>query len=317
MRDDFELPLGLSLVPDPGPEQVSSFEVSLAAPDGRTVFVVGDGPELRFAGVAAVAPHGQAPAVEESSLAGLASWMPAPTGAKATVATVPGPHSHDVARLLLQHMLHQIATEIDHPIERNVELWTSGASTAEIAALTEAGYFEERKLYQLRVPLPLYPTARKSPPSDGFEWRPFVVGQDEEGFLAVNRRAFAWHPEQGDMTRADLDQAIGEPWFDASRFVIHPVTGQIDGFCWTKIHPATTAPAVCEELGEIYVIAVDPDAAGRGIGRHLVDTGLELLHRAGITTGMLYVEADNEAAVGLYRSMGFVEHHADQRFARR
>jgi len=107
---------------------------------------------------------------------------------------------------------------------------------------------------------------------------------------------------------------MAEPWFRADGFLVHDgpadgpgdgPAGAIDAFCWTKIHTDHDPP-----LGEIYVIGVDPDAHGRGLGRALTLGGLDWLADHGLTIGMLYVEADNDAAVGLYRDLGFTEHLA-------
>jgi mycothiol synthase len=69
-------------------------------------------------------------------------------------------------------------------------------------------------------------------------------------------------------------------------------------------------------MGEIYVIGVDPDFHGRGWGRALTQAGLDWLAGQGLTVGMLYVDADNTAAVSMYRSMGFSDDHVDRSYLR-
>ncbi len=182
-----------------------------------------------------------------------------------------------------------------------------------LAALAaEAGYQLERSTLQLRRPLPLGPSEHDLGP--GHEppvLRPFRPGADEAAWVAVNNRAFEWHPEQGGWTVDDVRRREAEPWFRADGFLVHDDpdpsagAGSIDGFCWTKIHADAEPP-----LGEIYVIAVDPAAHGRGLGRALVVAGLDWLAAQGLTVAMLYVEADNGPARGLYRDLGFAEHQA-------
>jgi mycothiol synthase len=108
-----------------------------------------------------------------------------------------------------------------------------------------------------------------------------------------------------------LQARAREPWFDADGFLLHERDGRLAGFCWTKIHPANAAS---EALGEIYVIAVDPDFHGLGLGRALTLAGLDWLARKGVGTGMLYVDAANVAAVTMYERLGFAVHHDDQAF---
>ena len=73
---------------------------------------------------------------------------------------------------------------------------------------------------------------------------------------------------------------------------------EVAGSCWTKLHE--------NGIGEIYIIGVVPGYEGRGLGRGLLAHGLDYLHRVRhVATAMLYVEADNTRAVGLYTSLGF------------
>jgi mycothiol synthase len=128
----------------------------------------------------------------------------------------------------------------------------------------------------------------------------------------VNSRAFAWNPEQGGWTEETLRSRMDEPWFDPAGFLIHDRDGRMAGFCWTKVH-SNTQP----RLGEIYVIGVDPDFQGLGLGRGLTLAGLASLASRGIGTGMLFVDAENVAAVKLYDSLGFEIHRTDAMYQKR
>jgi ribosomal protein S18 acetylase RimI-like enzyme len=59
--------------------------------------------------------------------------------------------------------------------------------------------------------------------------------------------------------------------------------------------------------GQILSIAVHPDCRGKGIGRALVDRGLNLLKSSGVSTVKLEVRPENNAALKIYSECGFVE----------
>ena len=192
-------------------------------------------------------------------------------------------------------------------------IWVSPEEVNDEPRLGDLGFHPARRVLQLRCPLPLDGTAGAPAPC-----RPFRPGVDDDEFLDVNHRAFEWHPEQGDLDADGLAERLAAPWFSADGFLVHTDDGgRIDGYCWTKVHPpAGEEPA----LGEIYVIARDPEVQVRGLGRALVVAGLEhLSHQtvdgAPVQVGMLYVESTNEVAVGLYESLGFTLHHTDAAFA--
>lgn len=64
---------------------------------------------------------------------------------------------------------------------------------------------------------------------------------------------------------------------------------------------------------EIHTIGVDTDFQGRGIGRHMLD---QLLGIASEDTVFLEVRTDNDAAIGLYESVGFVRVGIRKRYYR-
>jgi mycothiol synthase len=200
----------------------------------------------------------------------------------------------DVSAPLLHELLRII------PAGAAVTWWSTEASAA-IAA--DVGLAPHRRLFRMGRPLPIANTTDVA-------LRPFRVDVDEHEWLAVNNAAFATHGEQGGWDLATLQQREREPWFDAAGFLLHERAGRLAAFCWTKVHPG---PVV---TGEIYVIAVHPDFHGHGLGKALTVAGLQHLHSVGAEAAMLYVDAANEAAVGLYRALGFQVEHTDQSYHR-
>ena len=76
------------------------------------------------------------------------------------------------------------------------------------------------------------------------------------------------------------------------------------GYCWTEIDPAETA-AMGTNKGRIYMLGVDPDYRGRGIGKRALLAGLAHLKSKGIEVAELTVDSQNAAACALYQSGGF------------
>jgi mycothiol synthase len=185
----------------------------------------------------------------------------------------------------------------------HLNFWVPKPGPAQDAIATDAGLRRGRELRQLRRALPVDGDRRS------FSVRPFRVGVDEEAWLAVNNRAFLGHEEQGNWDLEMLHNRKQQPWFDPAGLLLHERDGQLAGFCWTKVH-AEEDPA----LGEIYVVAVDPAFQGHGLGRSLTLAGLDHLADRGLTTAMLYVDADNAPALKLYEALGFELDHVDRAY---
>jgi mycothiol synthase len=183
-----------------------------------------------------------------------------------------------------------------------VDWWVFAPSPAHEELAATIGLRPGRRLSQMRRALP---TGERPE----IETRAFVPGADEDAWLTVNNRAFSTHPEQGGWDRETLLLREHEPWFDPAGFLLHERDGRIAGFCWTKLHIDHDPP-----LGEIYVIAVDPDFHGQGLGRQLTLAGLDSIARRGVSIAMLYVDADNTAGLRLYEGLGFSVHRTDRSF---
>jgi mycothiol synthase len=76
------------------------------------------------------------------------------------------------------------------------------------------------------------------------------------------------------------------------------------GYCWTAIEPAENT-AVGTGKGRIYMLGVDPDYQGRGIGKRALLAGLAHLKSEGTEVAELVVDSENPAACALYESGGF------------
>jgi mycothiol synthase len=192
--------------------------------------------------------------------------------------------------------------------DRPLSIWAHGDLPGSTELLSPRGFVRARVLLQMRMRFEDgAPVARPTLPGD-VHVEAFRPGRDEDAWLRVNARAFAWHPEQGRMSREDLELREAEAWFDPQGFLMawrgNPDDGgRLLGSHWTKVHPPGDAGD--EAVGEVYVLGVDPDAQGMSLGRALTDLGLAHLRDQGLGEVLLYVEEDNTAAVRLYEGRGF------------
>ena len=216
----------------------------------------------------------------------------------------PGHRRRGIGGILLTALLDRVCGPL--------WVWAHGEHPAALRLAERAGLDRMRELLQLRRGL-ADPVPPRSLP-DGLRLRPFVPGQDESAVVGVNNRAFAWHPDQG---RWDVEEFVvrqTQPWFDPEGFLLAvDAQDRVQGFHWTKVHPGGTHSG---SNGEVYVLGVDPDAQGIGLGAALTVAGLEHLRGRGLAEVLLYVESDNAAALRTYRKLGFQPHHTDVEFLR-
>lgn len=242
------------------------------------------------------------------ALVGYAHLDSATGGPEAQMAVAPGMRKHGIAT----EMIRALGYDTRNPQfggryaqGLTLTLWSFGDQPAARALAEDQGYTEVRRLLVMQrdMSIPVPPatfgpevTVRTFTEADGDAW------------LRVNGTAFAHHPEQGNMTWDDLRARMSEAWFDARDFFVATVPGEdgseeLVGFHWTKKHSAT--------LAEVYVIAVDPEFGGRGLGRNLLNHGLQHMVDNGAEQVILYVESDQPHVVRLYESSHFEVTNAD------
>lgn len=205
------------------------------------------------------------------------------------------------------------APALDPPLHLPVDVtWYALHAPTDIATATsDTGWQPGRSL--LKMSKDAAPVAQPPLP-DGFVYERFDVVQDSAALLTVNAAAFASHPEQGQMSLAAFTRKFAGPEFTEEGVVLikQAASSQLAAFCWTKLHQ----PRESRIDGEIYVIGVDPEYQGLGLGRAATVSGLSRLAQQGAHRFVLFVEADNHSAIALYESLGFAPIRRDFVFSR-
>lgn len=189
-------------------------------------------------------------------------------------------------------------------------VWAHGGLDEAAGFAARTGFAATRELFLLRRDVDDAPALPEPVTPDGFEIRTFVPGRDDAAWLDVNARAFAHHPEQGAWDHDELADRLAQRWFDPAGFFLAEDTGRhrLAGFHWTKVHERP------DRHGEIYVLGIDPEYQGTGLGKVLAILGLRYLHGRGLKTVELYVDGTNPGARKLYDKLGFREVAVDVQY---
>lgn len=102
-----------------------------------------------------------------------------------------------------------------------------------------------------------------------------------------------WRASQSSVVEDACTDAAIETW-------VARVDAEIAGFVSTKVHDGGV-------MGEIYMIAVDPDFQRRGVATRLTDYAVEQLRSAEVQVVMVETggDAGHAPARGLYEQTGF------------
>ncbi|MFF0493018.1 mycothiol synthase [Nocardia sp. NPDC004068] len=193
-------------------------------------------------------------------------------------------------------------------------VWAHGNLAPARAVAGRLGLTVARELWQMRRSLATPELPELAVP-EGITIRTYAGPEDDAELLRVNNAAFDWHPEQGGWSESEIAVRREAAWFDPKGLFLAfdpAAPDRLLGFHWTKVHDDENPP-----VGEVYVVAIDPGAQGRGLGRLLTLAGLHHLRERGLSEVLLYTEADNTAAVRTYTRLGFEPAHVDVAYAAR
>lgn len=266
-----------------------------------------------------VDPAGPLPREFEGGLHLLARFDGVPAG-YVHLDTEGDSHGHQVAELFVHPDFRRrgagtaLAQAVVERADKGLRVWAHGDHPGAAAIAAKLGLGRQRELLILHVDVAdadwPEPVLR-----NGFRLRTFVPGQDEDAMVAVNARAFDWHPEQGALTAAEVRAEELQAWFDpAGFFLAENENGEIAGFHWTKVHDPVPGRFDGDPVGEVYVVGVDPATQGSGLGKALTLAGLRYLRSRGLPRVILYVEGDNAAALAVYNKLGFQRFETDVQY---
>ena len=264
-------------------------EQGLLAVDGR-----GDGAESVVRHV--LLPHGYAVVVAAQG-----------DGAAMIEAVVdPGHRRRGHGRALVREALAQARL-----LGADASVWAHGDLPGAAAIAEDLGLLRNRELLQLRRAAGDGSDLPEEVVDGSMELRTYTGPGDDAEILRVNNAAFGWHPAQGGWSHGQIAERTGADWFDPRGLFLayDRESGRLLGFHWTKMQSP--------ELGEVYIVGVDPAAQGRGLGRLLTLAGLYYFVRVGASEVMLYVEGDNTAALNTYEKLGFTRYAVDVAYGTR
>ncbi len=126
---------------------------------------------------------------------------------------------------------------------------------------------------------------------------------EEERLTRIQNRAFAGSWGYNLNTVEEITYFVNSSNCSPEDVILAYDGDRVMGYCWTMNYGGEAAAG--ERRGRIFMLGVDPDYRGRGIGKRVLLDGLAHLKSKGLRFAELTVDSENETACALYRSVGF------------
>ncbi|MBM4446119.1 MAG: GNAT family N-acetyltransferase [Chloroflexi bacterium] len=167
--------------------------------------------------------------------------------------------------------------------------------------LSNLGFKVVRRFYELR--LDVFSVNLEAVEQSDMESRHLKVGE-EALFAWIENRCFidtwGFNPNTAEYIGWELSTRG-----DCTDDVILALSeGKPIGYCWNEAECGRDS-ATGKKKGRIYMLGVDTDCRGKGLGKELLRAGLLHLRGKGRELIDITVDSQNIVAVTLYRSLGF------------
>ncbi len=197
-----------------------------------------------------------------------------------------------------------LATALDHGRALGAEIAHASAlpeQTDALRLLQAAGFEEVKRQWQMRLELDDFVLREVDTAYETAEMRP---GQ-ESIMTDLQNAAFGESWGFAPNVPEEIAYRVRMTGSAPNDVLLLRVDGEPAAYCWTRLESTPDGSA----LGIIWMIGSDPAKRGLGLGRAMINESIRTLKERGAGAIELTVYADNDPAVGLYRSVGFRHKH--------
>jgi mycothiol synthase len=201
-----------------------------------------------------------------------------------------------IATKLLNHAMYRAqkleATAIYVNIAEN--------NTIAKKVLSKLGFSFVRQFLKLRLDITKF--HQTSPYTDSTMYHHLKHGEEDKLTLIQNRAftdTWGYNPN----TVEEIAYHINSSTCSPEDIALIYEKDKIISYCWTGT--SYEGETISKRKGRIFMLGVDPDHRGRGMGRKALMAGLTHLKRKNLQIIELTVDSENKAALALYQSAGF------------
>jgi len=210
----------------------------------------------------------------------------------------PGHRRNGIATKLVAHAM-QRAKELG---ARVAHINTPQDNEIAIKSLGRLGFVLVRRFPQYRLDIsdvPEFTTKQAS-----FQYRPIQQGEEEK-LTQIQNSSFigSWGYSPNTVRQIAYQTSLSD--FSPESVILACDGDKVIGYCWTKTSRNLDTG---KTKGQIYMLGVDPEYRGRGAGKGILLAGLSHLKSRNVQIIELGVDSQNESAINLYESIGFMPH---------